>query len=564
MSVFRLPKKLCRDINTMMGKFWWGHQGNDSKIAWMSWSGLGRNKLNGGLGYRDLTSFNNALLAKQGWRLTKFPESLVGRIFQEKYYPSGDFLGSLLGSRPSYAWRSIWEAKPLIKEGLLWKIGDGSNIKIREDKWIPSTQTHMIQVNIQNISPEARVSDLINFETNWWNIPLLEQIFPAETVEQICNIPISPRLMKDVLVWAGTKNGMFSVRSAYNLDLELLDRQKGCSSFTPNTRSSWKLIWQLKIPRTVQLFLWRACNDILPTKGKLWKRKVVDNPLCPLCGTEFESSIHAIWLCEAAKAVWSACPARIQKCATGDSDFLTLFGLLSARLSLEDLQFFAMVAQRVWFRRNKYVFDGVFTPPRCLIKGASESLSDFRDASSLLLLNTQVQPPSLPVQWRKPPQGFVKLNWDAALEKNQRLIGVGVVARHFEGKVIAAKCSSQRYISDSSVAEAFGARLCTEFGLFLGLRSVIFEGDALEVVQELNRVNEDAGHLGNLIGDIRVLLRRFDCWSFAHVKREGNKVAHSLAKYAISHPQSRVWFNSFPSCVLGLVSSESDVYSSSV
>ncbi len=114
------------------------------------------------------------------------------------------------------------------------------------------------------------------------------------------------------------------------------------------------------------------------------------------------------------------------------------------------------------------------------------------------------------------------------------------------------------------MAEAFGARLCTEFGLFLGLRSVIFEGDALEVVQELNRVNEDAGHLGNLIGDIRVLLRRFDCWSFVHVKREGNKVAHSLAKYAISHPQSRVWFNSFPSCVLGLVSSESDVYSSSV
>jgi hypothetical protein len=57
-------------------------------------------------------------------------------------------LGSFLGSRPSYAWRSIWEAKPLLKEGLLWKIGDGSNIKIREDKWIPSTQTHMIQVNV--------------------------------------------------------------------------------------------------------------------------------------------------------------------------------------------------------------------------------------------------------------------------------------------------------------------------------------------------------------------------------------------------------------------------------
>jgi hypothetical protein len=194
---------------------------------------------------------------------------LSWKNFPGKILSFWGFFGIFPGITTFICLEKYWEAKPLLKEGILWKIGDGSNIKIREEKWIPSTQTHMIQVNVQNISPEARVSDLINFETNWWNIPLLEQIFPEEMVEQICNIPISPRQIKDRLVWAGTKNGLFSVRSAYNLDLELLDRQKGCASVTPSTRSSWKLIWQLKIPRTVQLFLWRVCNDILPTKGKL-------------------------------------------------------------------------------------------------------------------------------------------------------------------------------------------------------------------------------------------------------------------------------------------------------
>jgi hypothetical protein len=29
MSVFQLPRTLCRDINTMMSKFWWGHKDND-------------------------------------------------------------------------------------------------------------------------------------------------------------------------------------------------------------------------------------------------------------------------------------------------------------------------------------------------------------------------------------------------------------------------------------------------------------------------------------------------------------------------------------------------------
>lgn len=36
MSVFQLPKTLCRYINSIMSKFWWGHKENGNKIAWMS------------------------------------------------------------------------------------------------------------------------------------------------------------------------------------------------------------------------------------------------------------------------------------------------------------------------------------------------------------------------------------------------------------------------------------------------------------------------------------------------------------------------------------------------
>jgi hypothetical protein len=66
MSVFLLPKTLCKDINSMMAKFWWGHKENDTKMVWMSWEKLGRSKERGGMGFRDLECFNLALLAKQG------------------------------------------------------------------------------------------------------------------------------------------------------------------------------------------------------------------------------------------------------------------------------------------------------------------------------------------------------------------------------------------------------------------------------------------------------------------------------------------------------------------
>ena len=50
MNVFKLPKSLCQGINSLFSKFWWGHQNNSSKIAWMRWSKMGLAKQKGGLG----------------------------------------------------------------------------------------------------------------------------------------------------------------------------------------------------------------------------------------------------------------------------------------------------------------------------------------------------------------------------------------------------------------------------------------------------------------------------------------------------------------------------------
>jgi hypothetical protein len=64
MSVFQLPKTMCKELNLMMSKFWWGSKENNLKVAWMSWERMGMSKEKWGLGYRDLESFNMALLAK--------------------------------------------------------------------------------------------------------------------------------------------------------------------------------------------------------------------------------------------------------------------------------------------------------------------------------------------------------------------------------------------------------------------------------------------------------------------------------------------------------------------
>jgi hypothetical protein len=135
MSIFLLPKTLCSGLNGIIQKFWWGS--NEGKIHWMSWEKMGRSKAQEGIGFRDLTCCNKALLAKQRWRIIQNLDSLVGSILKAKYFRRRSLLEAQIGSRPSFAWRSLLGATDLLKEGLFWRTGNGKDVKIWGSKWIP-------------------------------------------------------------------------------------------------------------------------------------------------------------------------------------------------------------------------------------------------------------------------------------------------------------------------------------------------------------------------------------------------------------------------------------------
>ncbi|KAL9461788.1 hypothetical protein AB3S75_004729 [Citrus x aurantiifolia] len=112
MSVFKLPLGLCEDMQKAIAGFWWGQKREKRSIHWSKWERLCQAKKRGGLGFRDLSSFNQALVAKQSWRIILAPESLVARVMKEKYFRHSSFMKAQIGSNPSYIWRSIlWEER---------------------------------------------------------------------------------------------------------------------------------------------------------------------------------------------------------------------------------------------------------------------------------------------------------------------------------------------------------------------------------------------------------------------------------------------------------------------
>lgn len=117
MNYFKFPDSLCKELEGMMARYWWGQKGEECKIHWLIWEKMCESKAEGGLGFKNFKSFILALLAKQGWKINQNEKFLLHRVYKSQYFPQTNFFDASLGPNPSYAWRGIWKAKKVLLNG---------------------------------------------------------------------------------------------------------------------------------------------------------------------------------------------------------------------------------------------------------------------------------------------------------------------------------------------------------------------------------------------------------------------------------------------------------------
>jgi ribonuclease HI len=207
-----------------------------------------------------------------------------------------------------------------------------------------------------------------------------------------------------------------------------------------------------------------------------------------------------------------------------------------------------------WNIRNKVNAGESITEPRVVCSRVERLLVDF------LSLKKPVKPPKPPDihKWEKPPDNYVKVNFDGSYHAGAGAGGWGYVIRDQAGKFIAAGSGKSLHLGSPIQSEAVACLAAIQGANEIGANRIILESDASTLVQALKSKDYDMSSFGVVVKEARSLCTlNFESFQFSFCRRTCNNAAHELAKLgASSEPSGSRWDGHAPSCIVTILASD--------
>ena len=152
--------------------------------------------------------------------------------------------------------------------------------------------------------------------------------------------------------------------------------------------------------------------------------------------------------------------------------------------------------------------------------------------------------------WEPPPESAFKLNFDVAIFFELNRTSIGIIIHNYKGKVMAAMSARGPTVHSSEEGELLACRKAVEFALDTSFFRLVLEGDNVNVMQAISSQEANISLLGNVVEDIKHLIRGLQWVSISYTRCSGNKVAHVLAQHARTSIEDLYWIEDSPPPVI--------------
>ncbi|KAL2929332.1 hypothetical protein RDABS01_034743 [Bienertia sinuspersici] len=167
----------------------------------------------------------------------------------------------------------------------------------------------------------------------------------------------------------------------------------------------------------------------------------------------------------------------------------------------------AYLLWNIWMERNKKLFENKTTQNMVIVERVKRQVEEFGKYNASIYAKPKEGKGSIRAgNWQPPPNGVIKINADATVSDN----------------------GWARWVP--AVAEAKAMVMAVKLGRRFGCEHVTFETDCQEIASRLSKGVSLSTELDLILGDIMSLCAGFRTLTWSHVSREGNFVAHHLAR----------------------------------
>jgi ribonuclease HI len=549
-SVYSWPSSLIKDLEKWIRNFLWSGDVNKRKLVTVAWHKVCTPFHEGGLGIRSLSKVNEAANLKTCWELfqseMQWAKFLRSRIFKGSFPISYHISSSV--------WSSVRHKFHDICSNSSWQVGNGELINFWLDPWCG--EPLVLALNIpQHLHPllKAKVTHFI--ENRSWKIPAcLLLAYPAlQSLTDSTTIPLIEK--EDKLFWKHSHDGDLTMKDSYSFH---------CPA---SQLLSWtKIIWNVSIPPSKSMVVWRSLQHKLPTDASLALRGCHLPSMCSLCETEMESNEHLFLTCRYAQNIWNWLGSRLNvNCQF--NELVEAFKLCNSRWSpLCNLVVGAAIVNCVhfiWYARNQARFNDRKIHWKSIINliiaavsmsGNNSCLKAFSNIPEFTLLqkfHVKLKFGNAPrikeVIWQPPIFNWIKCNCDGASLGNTGFSACGGIFRNADSSFLGVYALNIG-VSTSLKAELIGAMIAIETATNKGWSNMWLESDSMLVVLAFSSARIVPWSLRNRWDNCLLLISNMNFY-VSHIYREGNHCADKLANLGLSLP-TFTWWDHIPHVLL--------------